>query len=79
MRKLIVLLVAGIMLSLSPSSAAADPTWPPRPLRQTYTYCVQGRNVQGCITLPRPIGRLADKLTGTRRACHVGPAYRCVP
>jgi hypothetical protein len=67
----IALAAAACAAIVAVSPVAADPTWPPRPVQHTYNYCVQGRNVSGCITLPRKLGKAVDKLTGVKRVCNV--------
>jgi len=67
----ITLAAAACAAIVSATPAHADPTWPPRPVKQVYGYCVQGRNVSGCITLPSRLGKTVDKLVGIQRVCNV--------
>jgi len=71
-RRITLALVAAALAAwLAVTPVAADPNWPPRPVKQGTTFCVQGRSVSGCVTTPRWFAKRVDKLFGIQRVCNV--------
>jgi len=72
MQRLFLALIAAICAAvIAAPTAQADPTWPPRPVKQVYNYCWEGRVTSGCVTLPATLGRRVDRLSGINRVCYV--------
>lgn len=67
----IALAAAACAAIVAVTPVAADPTWPPRPVRQGYSYCVAGSSAFGCLKLPAKLGKRLDKALGVKRVCNM--------